>query len=311
MASVALSGRSADRTGSVKPRRSRPPGRRSGWLFVLPALAINVLVIGLPSLASFALSLFSWNGIGTASFIGLKNFTQLFTQDPVFIGAIVHVLKWTAFFLTVPVFLGLGTAMLISRIRRGQIIYRTILYIPVTIASVVVANTFQWLMDPIFGINSILQAHGLGFLALGWLTDPNVALYSVMFASAWGWWGFLCVLFLTGLGQIDQTLYDAAKVDGAAAFTVFRRITLPLLRPTLVFVGLLTTLWSFTTFDYPYIMTNGGPAHSTDTLATWMYFNLIDNNAAGYASAIAVTTTGFLLVVIAAYVYTRIRGWEV
>jgi raffinose/stachyose/melibiose transport system permease protein len=270
-----------------------------------------LLVVGIPSVASFALSLFNWNGIGAAHFIGLQNFRVLFSQDPVFVGAIVHVLKWTAFFLTVPVALGLGSAVLITRINQGQIVYRTILYVPVTIASVVVGNTWSWLMDPILGVNSILQQHGLGYIALGWLTDPNIALYSVMFANAWAWWGFLCLLFLTGLGQIDQGLYEAARVDGARPWTVFRRITLPLLRPTLVFVGLLTTLWSFTTFDYPYIMTQGGPAHATDTLATWMYFNLINYSSAGYASAIAVSTTGFLLVVIAAYVYTRLRGWEV
>ena len=148
----------------------------------------------------------------------------------------------------------------------------------------------------------------LGLSRSGWLTDPNIALYSVMFANAWAWWGFLCILFLTGLGQIDEALYEAARVDGASQWKMFRRITLPLLRPTLVFVGLLTTLWSFTTFDYPYVMTQGGPAHSTDTLATWMYFNLVNYSSAGYASAIAVCTTGFLLVVIAAYVYTRLRG---
>ena len=322
MTSVTVGRRPADDREVPPPLRPRPPaartrhlgrapGRRSGWWFILPALIINLLVVGIPSVASFGLSLFNWNGIGAAHFIGLQNFRQLFTNDPVFVGAIVHVLKWTAFFLTVPVALGLGSAVLITRINRGQIVYRTILYVPVTIASVVVANTWSWLMDPILGVNSILQAHGLGFIALGWLTDPNIALYSVMFANAWAWWGFLCILFLTGLGQIDQGLYEAARVDGASQWKMFRRITLPLLRPTLVFVGLLTTLWSFTTFDYPYIMTQGGPAHSTDTLATWMYFNLINYSSAGYASAIAVCTTGFLLVVIAAYVYTRFRGWEV
>jgi len=272
---------------------------------------INVLVIGLPSVASFGLALFNWNGIGKARYIGLSNFRQLFTTDPVFIEAIGHVLIWTAFFLTVPVALGLGSAVLISRVSRGQIFYRTIFYVPVTVASVVVATVFGQLMDPIFGINQVLQAHHLGFLALGWLTDPHLALYSVMFANTWAWWGFLSILFLTGLGQIDQSLYDAARVDGAGAWTSFRRVTIPLLRPTLVFVGLLTTLWSFTTFDYPYLITQGGPGHASETIATWMYFNLIDNSAAGYASAIAVTTTGFLLVVIAAYVYTRFRGWEV
>jgi raffinose/stachyose/melibiose transport system permease protein len=322
VASVTVGRRSTDGTDAARAlgpgptvlrtqRFGRSPGRRSGWWFILPALTINLLVVGIPSVASFGLSLFNWNGIGAAHFIGLQNFRQLFTNDPVFIGAIVHVLKWTAFFLTVPVALGLGSAVLITRINKGQIIYRTILYVPVTIASVVVANTWSWLMDPILGVNSILQAHGLGFIALGWLTDPNIALYSVMFANAWAWWGFLCILFLTGLSQIDEGLYEAARVDGATQWMMFRRITLPLLRPTLVFVSLLTTLWSFTTFDYPYVMTQGGPAHATDTLATWMYFNLINYSSAGYASAIAVCTTGFLLVVIAAYVYTRLRGWEV
>jgi raffinose/stachyose/melibiose transport system permease protein len=304
--------------GSVQVDTARPKGRavsltwrRRGWLFVLPALVINVLIVGLPSMSSFVLSLYNWSGIGTAKFIGFSNFVQLFGHDPVFIEAIEHVLIWTAFFLTVPVCLGLLSAVMLTRVKRFRIFYRTVFYVPVTIASVVVATTFGWLMNPIVGLNSYFQAHGLGFLAIGWLTNPGIALYSVMIANTWAWWGFLSILFIVGLGQIDPTLYDAARVDGAGSWRIFSRVTLPLLRPTLIFVGLLTTLWSFTTFDYPYLMEQGGPGHATETLATWMYYNLIDGSAAGYASAIAVSTTAFLLIVIVGYVVTRLRGWEV
>ena len=111
MAGVAIGVGSATRTGPRTARRGRPPGRSRGWIFVIPALAINLLVVGIPCIATFVLSLYNWSGIGAAHFIGLSNFAQLFTQDPVFVEAITHVLVWTAFFLTIPVALALGAAL--------------------------------------------------------------------------------------------------------------------------------------------------------------------------------------------------------
>jgi raffinose/stachyose/melibiose transport system permease protein len=304
-ASPLLVTRSSSRTRAQRRRRFR------AWLFVLPALIASGGIVGIPSLFTVGLSFFSWSGLGAAHFIGFQNFVQLFTDDSVFVVAVEHVLIWTVWFLTIPVALGLGSALLVSRISRGQIAYRTIFYLPVTIASVVVSKIWQWLYDPVVGVDPVLQAHHLNFLAPNWLTSTHVVLVSIMIANTWAWWGFLSVLFLVALGQIDGTLYDSAKVDGANAWRSFRFVTLPLLRPTLIFIGLLTTLWSFITFDYPYLMTQGGPAHASETLSTWMYFNLINMSQAGYAASIATTTTGFLLVVIACYVYVRIRGWEV
>lgn len=284
--------------------------RLAGYTFVMPAFVVHLLIVGVPSVITIGLSFFSWSGLNSPSFAGLSNYRQIL-QDGVVRQAVVHVILWTAFFLTVPVLMGLGSALLIRSVTRGQSFYRTLYYVPVTMASVVVGRLFQWLYDPFSGLTALLHQAGLGFMAQVTLANPRLALWLVAFANNWGWWGFMSVMFLTGLGQIDQSLIESATIDGAGALRRFWHVTLPLLRPTIVFVVLLSTLWSFTTFDYPYLMTGGGPGQATQMLSTWMWFQLVNMSNPAYASTIATSTTVLLLVVIAGYVYVRYRGWEV
>ncbi len=129
-------------------------------------------------------------------------------------------------------------------------------------------------------------------------------------ASQWHFWGFDFMVFLAALQQIDRNLYEAASLDGASRWQIFQFITVPLLRPTLIFILLMTTLWSFNAFDYVYIMTQGGPAHSSELLATWIYGSAVAARRAGYASALAVSLTLISSGVIVAYVYLRRRGME-
>jgi raffinose/stachyose/melibiose transport system permease protein len=286
---------------------------RIGWLFLVPGLLIHVFVVAVPCVVTLALAFFNWNGLGAPKFNGLDNFRTLFTGDPVFYSALVNNLKYTLIFLAVPVMMGLGAAVLIRSVRSGglQMLYRTIFYLPVTISSVVVGRIWGWIYHPFFGINSILPQIGLANLAQPWLSDTQLALFSVAFADNWRWWGFIMVLFLAALQQIDPALYEAAQVDGASAWQAFWHVTIPMLRSTFVFVGLTTVIGSFLVIDLIYIMTSGGPANATQVLAYWAYQNAVYLYNDGYASAVAVALAAILSVAIAAFVYMRKQGWDV
>lgn len=300
---------------AVAPRTRRRPARRwlVPWLFALPALTIHVLVVAGPSLATFALSLFNWNGLTVKSFVGLDNFVYVLTRDSTFPVALANNLKWTLIALTIPVALALGVAVLVRSIRSGaiQVAYRTIFFIPSTIAGVVVARIWQWIYHPFYGINQILMTGPFSFLALGWLTDPNVVLYSVAVADNWRVWGFLMVVFLAALHQIEPALYEAAQVEGANRWQIFRYVTVPSLRPTIVFVILNGIIGSFLVIELIYLMTLGGPGNASQVLSMWIYQQAVFNFQPDYASAIAVLTTLMLSVVIAGFVMLRKRGWDV
>lgn len=300
---------------TVAPRSRRRPARRwlVPWLFALPALTIHVLVVAGPSLATFALSLFNWNGLTVNSFVGLDNFAYVLTRDSTFPVALANNIKWTLIALTIPVILALATAVMVRSIRSGtiQVAYRTIFFIPSTIAGVVVARIWQWIYHPFYGINQILMNGPLSFLALGWLTDPNIALYAVALADNWRVWGFLMVIFLAALHQVDPALYEAAQVEGATRLQIFRYVTVPSLRPTLVFVALNGIIGSFLVIELIFLMTLGGPGNATQVLSMWIYQQAVFNFQPDYASAIAVLTTLMLSVVIAGFVIIRKRGWDV
>lgn len=293
-------------------RRRRRRRRAAPWLFILPAVLIHVLVIGGPALFTFFLSLTSWNGFTFGKFIGLGNYRQVFGDSTALL-ALTNNLKWTAIFLTIPIVLGLGAALLISSIRSGgaQMAYRTIFYLPATVSGVVVGRLWQWIYDPFYGVNTQFTAWGWTGLAQSWLSDPNLAIYAVANADNWRWWGYLMIIFLAALSGVDTTLHEAAQLDGAGRLGIFWHITLPSLRPTLVFVGLLTIIWSFQVIELIFIMTQGGPSNSSMTLAMWIYQQTIYNYSPGYASAIAVLMTLGLSLFIGGFVYLRHRGWDV
>lgn len=284
-----------------------------GWLFLLPGLIIHIFVVAVPCVVTLGLAFYSWNGLGAPTFTGLANFRTMFGGDPVFFAALVNNLRYMVIFLTVPVIMGLGSAVLIRSVRRGglQMMYRTIFYLPVTISSVVVGRIWGWIYHPFFGIDMILPQIGLGNLALSWLSDTSIALYAVAFADNWRWWGFIMVLFLAALQQIDPALYEAAQVDGANPWQAFWGVTIPMLRSTFVFVALTTILGSFLVIDLIYIMTTGGPANATQVLSYWAYENAVYLYNDGYASAIAVALAVILSVAIGAFVYMRKKGWDV
>jgi raffinose/stachyose/melibiose transport system permease protein len=290
----------------------RARARLTAWLFIAPLLLVNLLVVAGPGLMSVYYSFTDWDGLDEAHFVGLANYATLF-GSPDFRGALLHNLLWTAFFLVVPMSMGLLGAFLLSRIRRGQLLFRLLYFIPYVIATVVSAAIWRQILSPTSGL-----APALGSLGLPWLDDVNflgdgrIALGAVAFINNWQWWGFLVVIFLAAMQSIEPSLYEAARMDGAGSWREFWHITLPSIRPTFMFLSLMTVIWSFLVFDYIYILTQGGPAGSTDVLSTVMYRAAFSEQQAGYASAIGVILALISAVTVGGYLYLRRRlRWEI
>jgi len=280
------------------------------WLLLSPTLILLTLVISGPMFGTLILSLTDWDGIHPPKFIGFDNYVKLL-QDPIYYKALGNNLKWMLFFLTVPVVMGLFVALWVSRIGRGQMFYRSMLFLPYIVSTVVTSKIWLGLYNPYFGINTYLEKWGLGFLAKSWLGDTSIALFAVAVADTWHFWGFLVVLFLMALHQLNRSLEEAAIVDGAGRGRIFWHIILPQLRPTIVLIYMLLIIWSFAAFDYVFVMTQGGPGNATELIATYMYKLAIYNQEPGYASAIALTMGIFSIIVITGFGFIRKKGWDV
>jgi len=282
-----------------------------GWLFVVPVLVLNLIVIVIPSIAGLAMAFTDWSGIGSMNFIGLANFEKLF-QDQVFFKALTHNLIWTLFFLIVPVILGLLGAYLLSGIKRGQMFFRVVYFIPYVIAAVVNAQLWRFLLNPRVGIGpELAECCGITFLDVAIFGSRDLALLGVAFVDMWHFWGFLLVLYLAAMSGVDVELYEVARLDGANRFQQFRFVTLPSIRPTLVFTILMITIWSGLVFDYVYIITGGGPANASEVMGTYLYTIAFDRFQAGYAAAVGVFMTLWVAIATGGFVLLRKLGWEV
>jgi raffinose/stachyose/melibiose transport system permease protein len=281
------------------------------WLFVLPILLINMAVVLLPALASIYYSMTEWSGIGHAKFIGLDNFRELFFHDDSFRTAFKNNVIWLCMFLTVPIALALISSSFLAPIKHGALFYRLTLFLPYVLPSVITASLWRILMNPDRGIGAQLSDWGIGGFDRAFLGDPDTVLPAIAFVDNWHWWGFLMILFLASMQNIPSDLYEAARLDGANRWAEFRDVTIPGIRPTLVFMILMTAIWSFLTFDYIWILTQGGPAGASEVLATLVVKNSIQKFDAGYASAIGLTMSVFVGAIISIFVILRKRGWEI
>ncbi len=274
------------------------------WSFMIPLVVVNVVVIVGPSVATLYYSLTNWSGLGPATFVGLANYRRAL-GDGEFRQALVHNVEWLGLFLVVPGCLGLLGSYLLSQIRRFQILFRTIFFIPYVVASVVNAAVWQNLLSPTIGVGPHLGVRTAFF------GNTATSLLSVNFVVDWHWWGFLAVIFLAAMQSVDPELYDAAKVDGAGRWRQYWHVTLPGIRPTLVFLALMTVIWSLKVFDYVFIITKGGPAGSSEVVSTLMYRDAFNSYEAGYAASLGLSMAFATAVVLACYqILRRWRGWE-
>ncbi|WP_308865898.1 sugar ABC transporter permease [Microbacterium psychrotolerans] len=293
-------------SSSTRVTRSR---RRSNFLtalpFLAPALIAYVVFVIAPMVESVRLSFFDWTGFVGApqEFVGLRNYVRIFTQDPVFWTAFRNTVIWIVLSLIVPITISLLLALALNRPLFGRNVFRSVFYIPGVLASIAVANMWRWIYNPNYGIGaSIGNALGLPWLAdIQWLGDQNLALYSVFLASVWQGVGTNMVLFLAGLQSVQKEQIEAARIDGANSWQVFRSVTLPALRPTIVIVYVLTFIGAVKVFDLIVGMTGGGPAQKTQVLALWSYQQSLTNHEYGPGSAVATVLLIVTLAVVLPY----------
>ena len=295
----------------TKRQESRPGLASLGrWAFLLPVLILNFIVVIIPSVTGLAVAFTDWTGYNTPSFIGLQNFERLF-RDGVFFVALKNNLVWTALFLTVPIAFGLMGAYILSTIKRGQMFFRVVYFIPFVVASVVNTQLWRQLLHPRVGIGAWLADGGIHLLDFPIFGTRETALFGAAFVDAWHFWGFLVVIYLSAMSAVDIELYEVARLDGATRLQQFRYVTLPSIRPTLVFTILMIIIWSSTTFDYVYMLTGGGPARASEVMSTYLYENAFSRFDAGYAAAIGMMMSIWVVVAVAGFVYLRRRGWEI
>ena len=189
--------------------------------------------------------------------------------------------------------------------------YRITLFIPYVLPGVVSPRSGATCSTHCMGVGAQLTKIGIPGLDIAFLGNPKTVLPAVAFVDNWHWWGFLMVLFLAAMQNIPADLYEAARIDGANRWQEFRNVTIPGIRPTLVFMILMTAIWSFLVFDYIWILTQGGPAGSSEVLGTLVYKEAFNRFEAGYASAIGLSMSFFAGIIISIFVILRRRGWEI
>ncbi|MEW6365076.1 MAG: sugar ABC transporter permease [Acidobacteriota bacterium] len=265
--------------------------RRTALAFLLPgALAVTVLVF-VPLVWVVWLSFRRAMPVfGVDRFAGLENFVHLFS-DSRFWAAAGNTLYFAVVAVSIEVILGLAIALLIHQRFRGRGLVRAAVLIPWVIPTVVTARMWEWIYNPEFGLmNYLLRTVSLISGPVSWLGDPFWAIHAAILADVWKTTPFAALLLLAGLASIPPDLADAARVDGAGLWQVFTQITLPLLRPALLVTVLFRFLDSFRVFDAIYVLTGGGPANTTETLAIYTYKVLFQTMRFGYGSAIALST---------------------
>jgi raffinose/stachyose/melibiose transport system permease protein len=260
------------------------------YLYLAPALALYAVFFLWPLTKLVQLSTVEWQGLGPRTFVGLANYERLLTSDPDVWLALKHNVIWMVFAVTFPVAIGLVLAVFLSRSPlHGRLLFRTIYFLPYVLSSAAIAVIWRGMYNPNYGaVNGILTAVGLEALGRGWLGDRAMALPALFVAWAWAAYGLGMVIFLAALQGIDETYYDAAKVDGANTLQQFWYVTLPFIRRPLSTVILLRIIAAFQVFDLVYIMTDGGPAKATLVLSIHMFHAAFRWHRIGYGATVAV-----------------------
>lgn len=286
--------------------RVRAPGepRRVAYLYLAPAFVFYVLFAFGPLVYTTWLSFFDWDGLTVGTWTGIDNYQRIF-EDEEIRESFVHSFQLIVFYAILPVLLGLVLSSLIAHGRvRGATFFRAVLFLPQTIATVVVAIAWVWIYAPDGPLNAGLDAIGLDAVSRGWLGDFTWALPALGLVGTWVMFGLCLVLFLAGIQKIPTSLYEAARVDGAGRVREFFAVTLPGLRGELAVALTVTTIMALRTFDLIYVSTAGGPGTTTTVPSVLVYQNAFANGRVGLAAAVAVVLTAMIFVV--AFAITRL-----
>ena len=275
----------------MKPAQDRVE-QRGGWLFVTPALLLIGVFFVIPVLGALLLSftdfdIYSIGDVTNTRFIGLGNYRTLFTE-PLFWTALRNTVYYVVVGGPLSVVVSLAAALLINaKLVRWKPLFRSAFFAPWVTTLVAVALVWRYMYHPQYGLlNAFLGQLGVG--PIDWLGNPHWAMPAIIVMSVWKNFGYNMLIFLAGLQNIPPQVYEAAELDGAGAWTRFRNVTVPMLGPTFVFVGIVTMIAAFQIFSEPYVMTQGGPLKSTLTLVLFMYEQGFRWWRLGFAAAVAV-----------------------
>ena len=304
--------------GLVKHFQS--PKMRGKWsmiaMILLPLLTFYTIWLIYPMIHSFYRSFFEWNPLQQRShFIGIKNYYEAFTKDYVFWTALRNSAYYTIVSVPLGMVIALLLAIMINSLPRYEALFRTVYFLPVVTSMVAVSIIWKWLYQPRFGFfNMVLgmlgSRLGISVPEISWLGNPRLAMPSIIIMSVWKGLGYTIVLFLAGLEGIPRTYYEAAKIDGASRWHLFRYITLPLLQPTIVFILITGVIGGFQVFTQMYVMTSGGPVNATRTIVYLLYDAAFLEYRFGYASAISFILFAVILVLSAIQLRLSRTTWE-
>ena len=289
--------------GSAARKQTRLTSSQAfcGYVFITPALIGFTLFYLLPTIRAFYIGLTNWSLLRAPKWVGLDNYIRLF-QDEKFWKSIWVTFLYVLYNIPAQTVIGLLIAVLLKRLT-GSVFVRSVMLTPFLISNVIAAMIWFYMFDPVLGfVNVVLKAIGLG--SYPFFSDPNLALPTIAFINVWRHMGYTALLFYTGLQSIPEHLYEAARIEGSSEWRTFRSITLPLLRPVLVFVLVTSVIGSFQIFDTIAVTTQGGPGTATRTILWYIYQEGFVSLRMGYASAMS--TVLFLGLVLVTLVQMRV-----
>lgn len=261
-------------------------------IFILPAVLGTLIFIVIPVFFSFSLSFVDWDLLSPMKFVGLSNFKDVLT-DSTFVQVLINTFVFAITSSVFAVIIPLVLACILNTKIRGSNFYKTAYFLPFITPMIVIAIVWQWVFDPNIGLlNQILHTH------IKWLYDVRFAMPALIAVSVWKLIGYNMIIFLSGLSTINQEVLEAAKIDGANSWQVFKNVTVPLLSPTIFFVIVITSISSFQVFDLIYVMTQGGPDNSTMVLVYSIYKYAFEYFDVGKASAIAYILFAIIFVLV-------------
>lgn len=273
--------------------------RIAAWIFIMPAVLGIIIFIIIPIFFSFGLSFAKWDLLNPIEFVGFDNYKEILTEPlfgKILLNTVIFALATSIFGVIIPLIL----ASILNRKIRGSEFFKTAYFLPFITPMIVIGIIWQWIFDPNIGLlNKVLQIH------VNWLYDPHWAMPALIIVSVWKLIGYNMIIFLSSLSGISNSMFEAAKIDGADPIETFFYVTIPLLSPTIFFVVIITAVSSFQIFDLIYLMTQGGPLDSTNVLVYAIYKNAFEYFNAGKASAIAYVL--FIIILILTLIQWNLR----
>jgi ABC-type sugar transport system permease subunit len=294
----------------ARPRLRTAAATITPYLYLVPMVVLVGVFLLYPAADTIRLSFTDWDGIQPARFVGLDNFRAM-GDDPAFLTACRNTAFWVVGIMVLQVGVGLLTAAVINASPLGEL-FKRIIYLPAAVSGAAIGVVWFAIYNPELGIlNSAFRSVGLDSLASPWLTDPPLNTFAMIVAGIWQGLGPTMMLFLVGLQHIPRDQLDAARVDGAGPVQLFFYVTLPLLRPMTVVVVAISLINSFKIFDIIWVMTQGGPYRSSETLAVTMYRDSFVSFDFGYGASVAVVLTAIVFIISVPYMRAMFRRVEV